>query len=263
MSAETQRFQVAETWASLARWLSWAMDSVQARQFDDAAYNLSQFWGELEGWKASPLYPQEWGDLGRMDALSNLTLANLATAQIQEATDAAGRYGKLGLAMQALTIPLGVAGILGLDPSRITLQDYVKALQRRRRDAVETALDLGQRAANTLSSAGLDTSSAAVVMQAAMNLLGQLDDMTRREGWGVDTATPNWGTVAADVAVGASRAAGETMERFKKAAGDAMKDGFPNILGAVPWWAWAGIIGAVVLIPLLMPSPRINIAGRD
>lgn len=255
MSADTQRFQVAESWGSLARWLSWAVDSVKAGKQEDAAYNLGQFWTELEGWKASPLYPQEWGDLGRMDALSNLTLAALATAQIQDATYAAGRFSKLSLVNQALTPPLALLAMLGLDPSRMTLEEYVRSLQRRREDATRTGLDLAQRALNTLASAGLDTSAAVALVQAAQDAVAQLQDQAQRESWGVDTATPNWGTVAADVATSASRAAGETVR-------DSLANTIPAALKAVPWWAWAGLVGAVVLIPLLMPSPRINIAGR-
>jgi hypothetical protein len=251
---DTERFQVAPIWASLAHWLAWAMDAANAGHGEDAAYNLSQFWRELESWKQTQLHPAEWGDLGRMDAISNLVLATIATSEIHDAMEAAGSMSKLSLVNQILSPPMGLLALLGLDPSRMTLEAYVRALQKRRKDAARNALDLANRATEALESAGLDTAPARSVIESAQAVLSTIPDLEREEGFGVVTSTPSWGTVAADAATGASRTAGEVVQ-------EALGDTIPNILRSVPWWAWVAMAGALVLIPALL-APRITV-GRE
>lgn len=255
MSADTERFGVASSWASLAHWLAWAMDAAAAEQTDDAAYNLGQFWSELESWKQSNLYPAEWGDLGRMDALSNLVLASVATNEIHKTLDSISTLGKFALIYQFQIPPLGLLALLGKDPARMTLESYVKTLQQRRGDAARNALDLAKRAAAALSSAGLDTSPAEAVIQAAQAVLSTLPDLERQEGYGVVNSTPSWGTVAANVATSASDAAGNIIRETASTT-------IPAVLRSVPWWAWVALAGAIVLVPLLMPRPQVNVGGR-
>lgn len=235
MSADTERFSVSPNWASLAKWLAWSMDSLHAGNLDDSAYNLTQFWGELAGWKSAPLYTAEWGDLLRMDAASNLTLADLASVQIQDALDAIQRTSRLSLVQQALTPPMGVLAALNLDPGRLTLEAFVKKLQDRRLEAARKALDMARRAASAMESAGQDSYPAQALIQAAQAAVDGSSATQAAESAGVVKATPSW----ADVAGGA---VSDAINRL------------PEALARVPWWAWVALAGGLVLIPVLVSS---------
>lgn len=66
-----------------ARWLWWAMQSRINGNLEDARYNLTQFWQELDKLKASA-NEATWPEIMAIDAQSHIQAANITSATINQ-----------------------------------------------------------------------------------------------------------------------------------------------------------------------------------
>ena len=155
MYAET--FNVRPWLETPAKWLRWAMQSLQASNSTDARYNLQQFWNALATAKGQAQTQQDWSEILTLDAQSQWTLGNLYQA------DASDTLKKLNL--------VSIGGPLAPGDAVDSLKTKLAQLQQNAQTAFAAQVTLAAQAKQAAQAAGV-TSQAAATLTVGKNAQG-------------------------------------------------------------------------------------------
>ena len=224
MYAET--FNVRPWLETPAKWLRWAMQSLQASNQTDAQYNLQQFWTALATAKTQAKTAQDWAEVLTLDAQSQWTLGNLYQAQASDVLKQINRYGA-GLSLDFWLNPMTAINDYfkgQIDPNIPPLVTKLQSLSKAASVAFAAQTQLATQAKSAAASAGVQSQAAATLQ------VGQ-----------------NAQTAAANDAKGMLRQAG------KMAKPSTFWDLFNTTYGGIPLWGW--LAGGVALLLLITTAP--------
>jgi hypothetical protein len=145
--AET--FNVRPWLETPAKWLRWAMQSLQAGNSTDARYNLQQFWNTLATAKGQARTQQDWSEILTLDAQSQWTLGNLYQA------DASDTLKKLNL--------VSIGGPLAPGDAVDSLKTKLAQLQQNAQTAFDAQVTLAAQAKQAAAAAGVQSQAAATL----------------------------------------------------------------------------------------------------
>jgi len=145
--AET--FNVRPWLETPAKWLRWAMQSLQASNSTDTRYNLQQFWNALATAKGQAQTQQDWSEILTLDAQSQWTLGNLYQA------DASDTLKKLNL--------VSIGGPLAPGEAVDSLKAKLAQLQQNAQTAFAAQVTLAEQAKQAAAAAGVQSQAAATL----------------------------------------------------------------------------------------------------
>ncbi len=153
MYAET--FNVRPWLETPAKWLRWAMQSLQASNTTDARYNLQQFWTTLATAKGQAQAQQDWSEILTLDAQSQWTLGNLYQADASDVLKQINADSSVNNLMNYANPLISVS-----DPVMVALKSKMDGLNKSAATAFAAQVQLAAQAKAAAASAGVQSQAA-------------------------------------------------------------------------------------------------------